>query len=193
MTVPPSDPDTLPPVPRFDTAAQQPPTPGFIRAHMIAGPDLPSRVASALTLGRRRQLIRQVAAIGGFGLLFVAIGAVFVALDPDSSSTTIIISGFVLVALAVLAPWLGHRRVSAVWARYAPAGTPLTTEFSIDRVTLSVGPTTTSIHASGITSVTHSRTVFVVSTRQFAQPSLAIPEELVPPAVAADLLTRFPA
>lgn len=188
MTVPSSpDPDTLPPIARFD--APPPPPLGVVRSQMIAGPDMSRRAAKSLVLGLRRQVVVQAAIIGGFGVLLVVFGAVTAAIGDSSSS--VLIYGCALLVLTPALPFLAYRRLRAMWARFAPAGTPMSSELSLDRLTLTVGPTTNSVHTSAITGVAHLGTMFVVRTRQFATPAMIFPEELVPPAVGADLLARY--
>lgn len=188
MTVPSSQgPDTLPSIPHFD-ATTPPPPPVVVCSQMIAGPDMSSRAAKSLLLGLRRQLVVQTAVFGGFGVLLVAFGAFMAAND---SSSSVLIYGCALLVLTPALPFFAYRRIIAVWARFAPAGTPMSSEFSFDRLTLTAGPTTNSVHASAITGVAHLGTMFVVRTRQFATPAMVFPEELVPPAVGADLLARY--
>ena len=188
VTVPSSQgPDTLPSIPRFDATTPPPPL-GVVRSQMIAGPDMSSRAAKSLLLGLRRQLVVQAAVFGGFGVLLVVFGAFMAA---DDSSSSVLIYGCALLVLTPALPFFAYRRIIAVWARFAPAGTPMSSEFSLDRLTLTAGPTTNSVHASAITGVAHLGTMFVVRTRQFATPAMVFPEELVPPAVGADLLARY--
>ena len=162
---------------------------GVVRSQTIAGPDMSRRAAKSLALGLRRQVVVQAAFIGGLGVLLVLLGAAMAASDDPSFS--VLIYGCALLVLTPAVPFLAYGRIRAVWARFAPAGTPMSSEFSYDRLTLTVGPTTNSMHASAITGVAHLGTMFVVRTRQFATPAMIIPEELVPPAVGADLLARY--
>ncbi|MGV9479912.1 hypothetical protein [Gordonia aichiensis] len=193
MTVPtPSEPDTFAPTAAFG-ATQRPQPTGVVRTEMIAGPDLSSRVAKSVVIGMKRQIIRQIAVIGGLGIVFAVLGAVFMVIDPDSTSSALLSVGLFITLMAVLIPFTTYRRVHAVWARCAPAGTPMSAEFSIDRITVVTGGVTTSIHASVITNVTHDGCILSVRTRQFAATTLAVVDDLVPPAVRADLLARFAA
>ena len=126
MTVPSSQgPDTLPSIPRFDATTPPPPL-GVVRSQMIAGPDMSSRAAKSLLLGLRRQLVVQAAVFGGFGVLLVVFGAFMAA---DDSSSSVLIYGCALLVLTPALPFFAYRRIIAVWARFAPAGTPMSSEF----------------------------------------------------------------
>lgn len=156
---------------------------GTIETHAVADPDMANR----LTRAARRAPINPVMLATAIPVLIIV--TIRIIIDPDAS--TFLLAALLMASTAVMILIVTFY-MPARWRRFLTPGTPLTAEFSPSTISASYGEYHVTVEVDTITRAIADEAALQLWARQGLSPvNLVIPNELVPPDVATDLLRRF--
>ncbi|MEP9390677.1 hypothetical protein ABLE92_12630 [Gordonia sp. VNQ95] len=161
----------------------------MIRTTSTADANLASRAARAVAFGN------PVLAAIQFGVPLVVgvatvVSGVLVGETTNSlpAAFPIIVIGITLICLGVTNVALPYLQTLTTWKRFAPRDTALMAEFGPAHIMFMAGGITTTVDMTSVATVAARRDMLAVRTTQSI--SLLIPMEMVPPTIAATLLSR---
>jgi hypothetical protein len=161
----------------------------MIRTTSTAAADLASRAARAVAFGNPVRAATQFGVPVAIGVATVASG-VLVGETTNSlpAAFPIIVIGITLIYLGVANVALPYLQTRNIWKRFAPRTTPLMAEFGPAHIMFMAGGITTTVDLTSVATACIRRDMLAVRTTQSI--SLLIPMEMVPPTIAATLLSR---
>ncbi|MGV0813667.1 hypothetical protein ABQF34_17015 [Mycolicibacterium boenickei] len=171
--------------PAMPNRPQGPGPDGVIRTAAIADAGLADQLATAV----RRSTAMRTALVLAVVMPLIAIG--FFALeDGGLTGASVLPAGGVLVAGVGVIVYFMFFGIPMKFRQLVPPGAPISAEFGPRQIGVRLGGHMQTLDIDSIKRIRHADHAFYVTARGFEQ-GLIIPEQLVPPQVAAGLSARF--